>query len=150
MITSIVKRCLVLALVLSALGAAVPSAQAFEFREHPRQHVELRGWHGGRWAHGYHGGHLGWWWVVGPSWYYYPRPYVVAGPPPTVIVQQPAPPPVTVIEQPAPPVAPPPLVAQAPATPTLYWCKATGTYYPETMTCPGGWMTQVGGAPPTP
>ncbi len=92
---------------------------------------------GGYWHHGWHDGHAGWWWVRGASWRAYPRPYPVYVPQ-TVVVQQPLPPPVTVVQ--AAPPAPPA---------TLYYCKSTGTYYPDTMTCPGGWTPVTAGAPPT-
>jgi hypothetical protein len=49
-------------------------------------------------------------------------------------------PPITVIQQ-APPIA---------VSPVLYYCKATGTHYPETMSCPGGWSTMTAETPPQP
>lgn len=124
---------LLAALVLSftILGGTIAhSANAFEY------------WgRGGRWVHDRHDGRLGWWWIVGPSWYYYPRPYAVTAPQ-TVIIQQPiqAQPQQVVIEQGAPQAAAP--------SPVLYYCKSTETYYPDTMTCPGGWSTQIAGTPP--
>jgi hypothetical protein len=109
-------------------GSVAHSANAFEY------------WgRGGRWVHDRHEGRLGWWWIVGPSWYYYPRPYAVTAPQ-TVIIQQPVQQPQqVVIEQAAPQVA---------NSPVLYYCKSTETYYPDTMTCPGGWSTQIAGTPP--
>ena len=106
-------------------------------------------WNRGRWIHDRHGGRLGWWWVVGPSWYYYPRPHSFIVPQPVVVQQQPpvviqqAPPPVVVQQAPQPVMAPPP-------SPVLYYCKATGTHYPETMSCPGGWSTMTAETPPQP
>jgi hypothetical protein len=118
-------------LVLSILGGVTAnSANAFEY------------WgHGGRWVHDRHNGRLGWWWIVGPSWYFYPRPYAVTTPQ-TVIIQQPVQqqPQQVVIEQGAPQAAVP--------SPVLYYCRSTETYYPDTMTCPGGWSTQTAGEPP--
>jgi hypothetical protein len=29
-------------------------------------------WAGGRWSHGWHGGHFGWWWLAGGGWFFYP------------------------------------------------------------------------------
>lgn len=138
-------------------GMFLGATQSFAWdRGYSRAH-----WGQGRWVHDRHNGALGWWWVVGGMWYFYPHP--VAVPQTTVIVQQPAPQPIIVsppgqqivVQAPAP-VAPPPLppvaVTQAPAqvTPVMYYCKATGTYYPETMTCPNGWSTVTSGAPPAP
>lgn len=118
----------ILVLAFTVLGGTIAhSANAFEY------------WgHGGRWVHDRHDGRLGWWWIVGPSWYYYPRPYAITTPQ-TVIIQQPAQP-QQVVVQAAPQVAAP--------SPVLYYCQSTGTYYPDTMTCPGGWSTQVAGTPP--
>ena len=104
-------------------------------------------WRTGHWIHDRHGGRLGWWWVVGPSWHFYERPYipsqtvVVESPPQVVMVQpQPAPPPPVMVVQPQ---------QSAPVqSPVLYYCKATGTHYPETMSCPGGWMTMTASTPP--
>ena len=124
----------------------VPSSQA---RERYREH-----WHEGRWVHDRHGGRLGWWWVVDGAWHFYAHPvsnseqFIVVreapaypAPVQTVIVQAPPPPVQAVVAQPAPAPAP---------EPVLYYCKATGTYYPETMTCPGGWSNVSAGKPPTP
>lgn len=71
------------------------------------------GWRGGHWAHGHHGGRLGWWWVVGPSWYYYPAP--VYPYPPELLVPLPA--------------------------PVQYWyyCEALRGYYPNVSACPTLW-----------
>lgn len=131
-------------LVLTSLGLALPSvsyAAGHRFRENE--------WRGGRWVHDRHSGRLGWWWVVGPSWYFYDRPYIHTHAPRTVIIEQA--PPVTVVQA-APPAAEAPVtIAQAaPQTPVIYYCKATGTNYPETMTCPGGWSTMTATTPPQP
>ena len=110
-----------------------------------REH-EGMDWHRGHWIHDRHGGRLGWWWVLGPSWSYYERPYFQPIPQ-TVIVQQ-VPPPVTVVQQqPAPQAM---LPAPPVQSPVLFYCRATGTHYPETMSCPGGWMTMTAGTPPQP
>jgi hypothetical protein len=124
-----------LALTSAALGSSVAEARGRMFvREE---------WNRGRWVHDRHSGRLGWWWVVGPSWTFYERPhsFVIAQPAPVVIQQAP---PVVVQQAPVPPPPPP-----APA-PVMYYCKATGTHYPETMTCPGGWMTMTAETPPVP
>jgi hypothetical protein len=143
------NKSVIVAFLISISAGFLPSvsAGAFEFgrgREHERR-PEI-GWHQGRWVHDRHNGRLGWWWVVGPQWNYFLRPTPVYEPrtviiqePPQVIVQQPA------AQQPQPS---PPVVSQS--APVLYYCKATGTFYPDTMTCPGGWMQSVGGAPPMP
>jgi hypothetical protein len=132
--------------VLTGVSAFSPSAHAYE-------------WGRGRWIHDRHSGRLGWWWVVGPSWYYYTQPHsfvVVQQPQPVIVQQAPAQPQTVVVEQqPAPPapastvmVAPPQNVAVQ--QPVLFYCKATGTNYPETMTCPGGWSTMTAQTPPQP
>jgi hypothetical protein len=126
-------------LLLISSTAVTQQASAYEYW-HP-------GYHGGRWIYDRHEGRLGWWWVAGAAaattWAFYPRPYPVY-PPQTVVIQQvPAPQPQVVVEQ-AP--APAQTVVQAP--PVLYFCKSTETYYPDTMTCPGGWTTMMAGAPP--
>jgi hypothetical protein len=132
--------------VLSGVSAFAPSAHAYE-------------WGRGRWIHDRHSGRLGWWWVVGPSWYYYTQPHsfvVVQQPQPVVIQQVQQQPPTVIMQQPepqAPGPVPPMAVAPAPAAPmqpVLYYCKATGTNYPETMTCPGGWSTMTAQTPPQP
>lgn len=84
--------------------------------------------------------------VVGPAWNFYPRPYYASAPR-TVVIQQA--PPVTVIQS-APPVTEVQPPAPAPETPVIYYCRATGTNYPETMTCPGGWSTMTANTPPQP
>jgi len=127
-------------LLLISSTALTQQASAYEYW-HP-------GYHGGRWTYDRHEGRLGWWWVAGAAaattWAFYPRPYPVY-PPQTVVIQQvPVPQPQVVVEQ-APP-APAQTVVQAP--PVLYFCKSTETYYPDTMTCPGGWTTMMAGAPP--
>ena len=132
-------------LTVATLGASRPA----EAREHGREfrHVD---WGHGRWVHDRHGGRLGWWWVVGPAWYFYERPhtFVVQPSPPVVVQQAPS---VVVVPQ-SPPQAPPVTVAPPPppSSPVLYYCKATGTHYPETMSCPGGWMTMTAETPPQP
>lgn len=73
------------------------------------------GWRGGHWAHGHHGGRLGWWWVVGPSWYFYPAP-----------------------------VYPYPAEVLVPGTlpmPVQYWyyCEPLRSYYPHVSACPTLW-----------
>lgn len=102
-------------------------------------------WHEGHWIHDRHNGQLGWWWVMGDDWHFFLHP---VSQPQMVIIQQPAP--VVVQQQPPAQV----MVQQAPApaavTPTMYYCKATGTYYPETMSCPNGWTPVTAGAPPAP
>lgn len=110
------------------------------------------GWHEGHWVHDRHHGRLGWWWVVGPAWHFYARPYP-AYPPRTVIIEQAPPPQVTLIQAPPAQPAPAPVPAPAPAAelkPVLYYCKATGTYYPDTLTCPAGWSIAAAGVPPAP
>ncbi|MDR3607884.1 MAG: hypothetical protein P4M08_10955 [Oligoflexia bacterium] len=107
-------------------------------------------WNEGHWIHDRHNGQLGWWWVIGGTWYYFAHP---VSQPSTIIVQpQPVAPAPQVIIQQAPAAAPPVVVAPAPApvTPTMYFCKATGTYYPETMSCPIAWTPVTAGAPPAP
>lgn len=73
------------------------------------------GWGGGHWAHGHHGGQLGWWWVVGPSWYYYPAP---------------------VYPYPAAPWVPSEVLV-----PVQYWyfCQPLRGYYPNVSACPIPW-----------
>ena|SRR6185436_15979711 len=102
-------------------------------------------WGHGRWVHDRYHGRLGWWWVVGPRWYYYDRPHTfIVQPAQPVVIQQASP----VVVQSAPqPMTPPP---PPPPSPVLYYCKATGTHYPETLTCPGGWMTRTAETPPVP
>ena len=75
------------------------------------------GWRGGHWAHGHHGGQLGWWWVVGPSRYYYPAPVYPYPLPPQVLV-------------PGPPA------------PVQYWyyCEPLRGYYPNVSACPTLWQ----------
>jgi len=145
-----------LALGSLVLGGLVPnSAHAFERDSHYWRH-ESR-WQQGHWTHDRHGGRLGWWWVVGPTWNFYPRPFLYPGyAPRTIIVEQapPQPAPQTVIVQSPPVQAPqamtPPATQVIAQTPTLYYCRDTGTYYPDTMTCPGGWSQAQAGVPPTP
>jgi hypothetical protein len=120
--------------IASTLAVSAPAlARGHAYGHYPVRHES------GRWVHDHHGGRLGWWWVVGSSWRFFSRPYVVHEPR-TVIVEQP---PVTIVQ--APPV---PASAPVPA-PVLYYCKSTGTYYPDTMTCPGGWSVVTASAPPS-
>lgn len=123
-------------LLFISSGVVTQQAQAYGYW-HP--------YHPGHWVYDRHAGRLGWWWVNGVAWAFYPRPYPVY-PPQTVVIQQvpvPQAEPVVVQQQPAPPQQ---QVVQAP--PVLYYCKSTETYYPSTMTCPGGWTTMMAGAPP--
>jgi hypothetical protein len=144
----------VLGIAVAALCCGAFASSPAQARERERGHIVVRDvrqdWHGGRWVHDRHNGRLGWWWVVGASWYFYTQPHsftviqpvaqpVVVQQAPPVVVQQ-APP--VVVEQ-APPAAPP-------VTPVIYYCRATGTNYPETMSCPGGWQTMTAQTPPLP
>jgi hypothetical protein len=135
-------------LLFSVFGALQSTTASAQWR---RGGYGGYGWGEGRWQHSWHNGRLGWWWVLGPSWYYYPRPYVQ---PQTVIIQPAAP-----VQPPlyAPPVetapamtAPPVAQAAPPPVQTMYYCKSTERYYPETMTCPLGWTPVTPGAPPAP
>jgi len=130
------------AFVIALLGLAVA----------PVLQAQAYGWGGGHWIHDRHEGRLGWWWVVGPAWTFYPRPYpvYVTPAPQTVIVEQPAAQPQVVMAAPPAPQAMTAPPAPAQVIPVMYYCRATETYYPETMTCPGGWSTSVAGTPPSP
>lgn len=133
------QRSILLGSLLLVLG--IPTVSHADGRHHFRENE----WRGGRWVHDRHDGRLGWWWVVGPAWTFYSRPYYAPAPR-TVVIQQA--PPVTVI-QPAPTVTevqPP----APPQNPVIYYCRATGTNYPETMSCPGGWTTMTANTPPQP
>ena len=125
----------------SVITPATAHAEGFE-----RRRARPEEWNRGRWVHDRHSGRLGWWWVVGPTWNYYERPHSFAQPQ-TIIVQQ-----APVI--PPPVIVPPPPAVLAPAalsaSPVLYYCRATGTHYPETLTCPGGWTTMTATTPPQP
>jgi hypothetical protein len=132
---------------LLLISTSAVSQQAFAYGYwHP-------GYHSGRWVYDRHEGRLGWWWVgaaagaaAATTWAFYPRPYPVY-PPQTVVIQQvPAPQPQVVVEQAPPQLQPQQQVVQA--SPVLYYCKSTETYYPDTMTCPGGWSTMMAGSPP--
>ena len=68
---------------------------------------------------------------VATAMYYASRPTYIAVPQ-TVIVQQPQ-----YIQQP-----------QVIQPQVGYYCKATGTNYPDTMSCPGGWSFVTPGVPP--
>jgi hypothetical protein len=141
------KKTVAMAILTAVLGGTFASVSA----EARPSYWRNEDWGRGRWIHDRHSGRLGWWWVVGGMWYWYPTPHsFVIAPQPPVIMQQ-APP---VIVQQAPVVPPPPQPMAAPppvpAAPVLYYCKATGTHYPETMSCPGGWMTMTAETPPIP
>lgn len=82
------------------------------------------GWRGGHWAHGHHGGRLGWWWVAGPSWYYYPAPVYPYPPGPWV---------------PAEAFSPAPRLVAPPPVQYWYYCEALRNYYPYVSACPSGW-----------
>jgi hypothetical protein len=133
---SLTKSAVLIASLLSVAGGMLVPVPAHAFERWRDGHYPggRAGAWPGRWNYGRHVGRMGWWWVAGPSWYYYDRPYYAPAPQ-TVIIEQ-AQPPVTVV--------------QAPAAPTMYYCRATGTYYPDTMSCPGGWTPVVPGAPPAP
>lgn len=136
--TEVVCMSIKMIFIFGVLALSARAARADEHRHWGGRRVE---WHGGHWIHDRHGGRLGWWWVVGPTWYFYERPhsFVVQQAPPPVIVQQvPVAPPAVVMQQPQP----------APVSPVLYYCRATGTHYPETMSCPGGWSIMTAEAPP--
>ena len=123
------KKALVTSLVfLVTMVCFTPEvAQCRDFRAvHPvRVYGGVRP--GGHWVYNWHGGVLGWWLVAGTVWSLSSQP--------RVIVQQV---PQTVVIEPVSPAV----------TPVVYYCKATGTNYPETMTCPGGWSVITGSAPP--
>ncbi len=143
------SKVLAACLLIASLAGAT-SALAYEGRH---RHGD-GDWGRGHWVHDRHDGRLGWYWVVGPSWYYYERPhsFIVQPAPPQTVYVQPAPPQTVVVQQ-APPAAvqaPPPVIAPPPPSPVLYYCKATGTHYPETMSCPGGWSTMTAETPPQP
>ncbi len=145
------KKILLSMVLAGFLAAATTHADPYNRQWHQAH------WGEGHWVHDRHGGRLGWWWVIGNDWHYYMHPVAQ---PQMVIIQQPAPAPMFVQQAPAPqvvvqqaPPAPAPVMtAPAPVavTPTMYYCKATGTYYPETMTCPNGWTPVTAGAPPAP
>jgi hypothetical protein len=140
------------AVISGSLGAA--TAHADEHRRgrgytFARARMPVQEWNRGHWVHDRHGGRLGWWWVVGAGWYFYERPHstvIVQQAPPVVVQQVPAPAQTVVVQ--APPEQP--QVAQAPSQPVIYYCKATGTNYPETMSCPGGWQIMTAMTPPQP
>ncbi|MGZ3699184.1 MAG: hypothetical protein ACXWPM_10610 [Bdellovibrionota bacterium] len=128
------------------LGASAAHADEHWGRRRPGPRIEPRmEWGHGRWIHDRHNGRLGWWWIVGNSWFFYDRPhsFVQVVPPPVVVEQAP---PVVIQQQPLPPAVAPPIAP--PASPVLYYCKATGTHYPETMSCPGGWTIHTAETPP--
>jgi hypothetical protein len=143
------KKILLVTLLMSLFSAAAVNADPYDRRWHQAH------WGEGHWIHDRHGGRLGWWWVIGNDWHFYshqvsqPQMVIIQQPAPVVIQQQP---PTQYVIQQAPPAQPPVMAAPAPApiSPTMYFCKATGTYYPETMTCPNGWTPISAGAPPAP
>jgi hypothetical protein len=149
--TLFMKKLLPLGMLAIVLTGTLASGTA-EARGRVWRHEE---WGRGRWVHDRHGGRLGWWWVVGPSWVWYERPHTFVTIAPPVVVEQTPPvviqqtPPVVVQQTPAYPPPPPPAPAPV-VTPVMYYCKATGTHYPETMSCPGGWMTMTAETPPVP
>jgi len=99
------------------------------------------GWSGGgRWDHGWHGGHFGWWYIDAGVWtpypYYYPYGYYpyYGYPAPYGYV---------------PPVAPV-VNSTLPQQPqNWYYCDAARAYYPYVQSCPGGWRP-VAAQPPAP
>jgi hypothetical protein len=123
-------------LVAVTMAMASAPAQAQRFVGHVRGPAFSQ-WHGGYWAHNWHGGVYGWWWVVGPGWWYpYPAPYY---PYPDYYT----PPAVVMDSQPAAPVA-------APAPQVWYYCEPSKAYYPYVPTCSAPWR-QVPAVPqPTP
>jgi hypothetical protein len=135
------KKILLSTLLTVFFASAIAQADRYDRRWHQAH------WGEGHWIHDRHAGRLGWWWVIGDDWHFYAHPVAQ---PQMVIIQQPAP----VMIQPAPVmVGQPAPVMAAPAqviTPTMYYCKATETYYPQTMTCPNGWTPVTAGAPPSP
>jgi len=98
------------------------------------------GWNGGgRWDHGWHGGHFGWWYIDAGVWtpypyypygyypyYGYPAPYVYAAPPSAAVNSN--------------------LPQQAQ---NWYYCDAARAYYPYVQNCPAGWRA-VPAQPPAP
>ena len=99
------------------------------------------GWNGGgRWDHGWHGGHYGWWYIDGGLWtaypyypygyypyYAYPAPYGYV-PPESPAVNSNLPPPPQ----------------------NWYYCDAARGYYPYVQTCPGGWRPVAAQPAPPP
>jgi len=160
------KRCMYLLLAaVSALGALTTSAWAdphdrhwYRGNIHEFHERDLHAWRGGRWYHGYYGGHLGWWWVVGGVYYWYPAavyPYPDPYSPPAAMVMPGAPVapgvamPDTGASPPGAPPAPPVAQATPPGAPQLwYYCDSAKTYYPYVPSCPSGWRPVP--AQPTP
>jgi hypothetical protein len=132
------KKILLGTLLTGLLVGSLAHADRYDRRWHQAH------WHEGRWIHDRHNGQLGWWWVIGDDWHFYVHPVAQ---PQMVIIQQPAP---VMVQQAPAPVMVAPVAAPAPVTPTMYYCKATERYYPETMTCPNGWTPITAGAPPAP
>jgi len=116
---------------------------------------DLHAWRGGRWYHGYYGGHTGWWWIVGGVYYWYPQavyPYPDPYMPPAAGLApgmsepaQPVYPPASAAPPvaaglSAPPPAPPVAQGTPPGPPRLwYYCDSAKSYYPYVPTCPSGW-----------
>jgi len=125
---------------------------------------DLHVWRGGRWYHGYYGGHLGWWWIVGGLYYWYPQvvypypdPYVppaAMGAPGMSEPAQPVYPPAAAAPPvaPAPPAAQPPVAQGTPSGPPRLWyyCDSAKSYYPYVPTCPSGWRPVPANPPGTP
>lgn len=149
------KKVLIGIMFVGFLASATSRADLYDRRWHQAH------WGEGHWIHDRHEGRLGWWWVIGSDWHFYAHPVAQ---PQMVIIQQPAPvfvqpqPPARVVVVPAAPApVPAPVVVAAPpppapaVTPTMYYCKATETYYPETMSCPNNaWTPITAGQPPAP
>jgi hypothetical protein len=91
------------------------------------------GWHGGgggHWVHGWHGGTYGWWWFGGGVWW----PYYAWGYPYYPYGAYPGP-------NYYPPDPPSPSYGNLPPQQPQVWyyCDASGGYYPNVPSCPGGW-----------
>ena len=144
------KKILLGVLFVSFMASTTVRADRYDRRWHQAH------WGEGHWIHDRHSGRLGWWWVIGDDWHFYTHPVAQ---PQMVIIQQPAPVPMMaqpqVIQvQQAPPPAPmmaAPALPPVQVTPTMYYCKATETYYPQTMSCPNNaWTPITAGQPPAP
>jgi hypothetical protein len=98
---------------------------------HGRHHGHLQCHHlRGHHLHGHHHRHFSPWWVNSGLWYSYPAP-VYSYPYSTVYTYRyPYVPPVA--------VASPPIYI-GPAMQYWSFCEASGAYYPNVTTCPGGW-----------
>jgi hypothetical protein len=107
---------------------------------------DLHAWRGGRWFHGYYGGHYGWWWIVGGAYYWYPAavyPYPDPYSPPAALLAPvpavPQPPQAVFAPAPAVPQQPPAVSQPSDAPQMWYYCDSAKSYYPYVATCPGGW-----------